>query len=83
MIDLIKHAAEQFEVVVLDTPALLAVKHGLTLASLVDGVLLVVQRAHARQSALSTACELLINSNAKSIGVVVNRAEMDSAEIPV
>jgi capsular exopolysaccharide synthesis family protein len=82
MVTLIKQAAEQFDTVILDTPALLAVKHGVTLASVVDSVLLVVARARARQSVVATACELLVNAKARSIGVVVNHAEMDNTENP-
>jgi non-specific protein-tyrosine kinase len=77
MTALIKQAAEQFDIVVLDTPALLAVKHAAALASTVDSVLLVVERSRARQSAVRAACELLVNAKARSIGVVVNNTELD------
>jgi non-specific protein-tyrosine kinase len=80
MIAVIEQAAKQFDVVILDTPALLAVKHGVTLASAVDSVLLVVARARTRHSAVATACELLVSARARSIGIVVNHADMNSAE---
>ncbi len=64
-----------FEVILLDAPSLLAVTDAAVLASAVDGVVLVVRRAHARQGAVEAACELLENIKARAIGVVVNRAD--------
>lgn len=77
MTALIKQATAQFNMVVLDTPALLAVKHAAALASTVDSVLLVVERSRTRQSSVRAACELLVNAKARSIGVVVNNTELD------
>jgi capsular exopolysaccharide synthesis family protein len=66
-----------FDVVLFDAPSLLAVTDAAVLAPAVDGVVLVVSRAQARQGAVQAACELLETVKARSIGVVVNRAAQD------
>ena len=79
MTALIEQLAQQFDVVLLDTPALLAVTDAAVLAPIVDGVVLVVGRAQARREAVQAACQHLADVRANSIGVVVNRAEQDGS----
>jgi non-specific protein-tyrosine kinase len=76
---LIEQLAQQFDVVLLDTPALLAVTDALVLAPAADGVVLVVGCAQARREAVRAACRHLADVKARSIGVVVNRAEKGSS----
>jgi Mrp family chromosome partitioning ATPase len=66
---------QQFDRVFLDTPSLLAVADTAVLAPLVDGVVLVVGRAQARGEAVQAARNQLADVGARSIGVVVNRAD--------
>jgi polysaccharide biosynthesis transport protein len=63
------------DVVLLDSPSLLAVADAQALAPLVDRVVLVVGRGQASAEAVRTAREQLIGARARSICVVVNRAE--------
>jgi len=79
MAALIEQLAQQFDVVLLDTPALLAVTDAAVLAPIVDGVVLVVGRAQARREAVQAACQHLADVRANSIGLVVNRAEQDGS----
>lgn len=72
---LIKQLYQQFDIVLLDTPALLSVTDAAVLAPIVDNVVLVVARAYTRRGALKNVREQLMSVNAKSIEVVVNRAE--------
>jgi polysaccharide biosynthesis transport protein len=72
---LIKRLADQCDMVLLDTPALLAVADAGVLAQLADGVVLVVGRALVREEALRTTREQLANLKARLVGVVVNHAE--------
>jgi len=75
MVNLIEQLSRQYDQILLDTPALLAVTDALVLAKLVDGVILVVGRTQTRQEAVQAACRQLGNVKAPICGVVVNRAE--------
>jgi polysaccharide biosynthesis transport protein len=72
---LLIRVAPNYDLVLLDSTSLLAVTDALILAPAVDGVIMVVARAHVRESAARAACELLGQAKARSIGVIVNRAE--------
>lgn len=76
---LMKQLEQQFDMILLDSPALLAVTDAAVLAPAVDGVVLVVRRAQSRQEAVRSAHQQLINVKARSVGVVVNRAEQDGS----
>jgi non-specific protein-tyrosine kinase len=77
MTALVEQLAQQFDIVLLDTPALLAVTDAAVRAPTVDGVMLVVGRAQARREAVRAACQHLADVKARWVGVVVNRAEQD------
>jgi succinoglycan biosynthesis transport protein ExoP len=79
MTALIEQLAQQFDMVLLDTPSLLAVTDAAVLAPTVDGVVLVVGRAQAQREAVRAAHQQLVYVKARSIGVVVNRAEQDGS----
>jgi capsular exopolysaccharide synthesis family protein len=79
MVAVLAELAGSFDVIVLDAPSLLAVADALVLARAVDGVVLVVGRAQARAETVRAAREELISARARSIGVVVNRAELDAS----
>lgn len=66
---------EEFDVILLDTPALLSLADAAVLVPLVDHVLIVVARERATRSSLQAVYQQLVNVRAKSIGVVINRAE--------
>lgn len=67
--------AETFEVVVLDSPALLGVADGGVLAPLVDSVAIVVRRGRTRREPVREALRQLKLTNAPLAGVVVNYAD--------
>jgi succinoglycan biosynthesis transport protein ExoP len=79
MTALIEQLAQQFDIVLLDTPALLAVTDAAVRAPTVDGVMLVVGRAQARREAVQAACQHLSDVKARWVGVVVNRAEQNGS----
>jgi len=64
---------EDADVVVLDSPPLLAVADASILGSLVGGAILVVQSAKTRNESARHAKETLDKSGVKLLGVVVNR----------
>jgi capsular exopolysaccharide synthesis family protein len=74
---LIQQLAERYDMVLLDTPAILAVTDAAVLARDVDGVVLVVERAQARQETVQAARQQLADVRAHMIGLVVNRAGED------
>ena len=77
MSSIIRELGEWFDIILLDTPSLLAVTDAALLSPLVDGVVLVVGCGQTRERALKTAEERLNDIHAKLIGVVINRAEQD------
>jgi len=79
MTALVEHLGQQFDMILLDSPALLAVTDAAVLARTVDGVVLVVRRAQTRQEAVQSAHQQLINVKARPVGVVVNQAEQDGS----
>jgi capsular exopolysaccharide synthesis family protein len=78
MNDLLLQLTERFDMVLIDAPALLAVADAAVLASLVDGVLLVVGRARASSDAVHEAQKRLDGLQANPLGVVVNYADHHS-----
>jgi capsular exopolysaccharide synthesis family protein len=74
---LLRDLVSRYDQVLLDTPSFLAVTDAATVASKVDGVVLVVGRAQARQGSVRTASQQLADVHANCIGVVVNRSETD------
>jgi capsular exopolysaccharide synthesis family protein len=63
---------EQAEVTLFDSAPIMAVSDGLRLASLVDGVVLVVRSGVTRRRSLNRTKARLDKANAKVLGVVVN-----------
>jgi capsular exopolysaccharide synthesis family protein len=72
--DLLEALRERFDVVLIDTPAIAAVVDAAILAPKTDGVLLIVERARAKEEAVRIACQQLGDVGARLIGVVVNKA---------
>lgn len=77
MSTLLEELRHQFDMVLLDTPALLPVVDAAIIASQVDGVLLVVGKNQIRKEDLQAVRRQLRHSQAKLIGAVVNRTKWD------
>ncbi|KAA3663971.1 MAG: hypothetical protein DWQ04_08070 [Chloroflexi bacterium] len=75
MQELLENLKKEFDIILLDTPALLSVTDAAVLVPLMDEVLLVVTRSRSHRDAVSAVRRQLKNVNAKSVNVVVNRAE--------
>ncbi len=73
MAELVEQLLETADVVLFDSPPILAVTDAAVLARLMDGVLLVVESAKTRQDAARRAAQELAKVNARVLGVVVNR----------
>ncbi|HYN87319.1 MAG TPA: hypothetical protein VER55_02255, partial [Ardenticatenaceae bacterium] len=70
----LEQLAEQFDIVLLDTPSLVAVADAAVLAPMVDGVILIISRGHVRYEALRAVRRQLAAVHARVLGAIVNRA---------
>ncbi|MFD2616171.1 MULTISPECIES: CpsD/CapB family tyrosine-protein kinase [Terrilactibacillus] len=68
-----KYALTLFDVVIFDTPPVLAVTDAQVMANQCDGTVLVVQSGTTEKEAAVSAKELLVKAQAKLLGVVLNR----------
>jgi capsular exopolysaccharide synthesis family protein len=73
MVELLEFTATQFDVVLLDAPAVLDVADTRMLAPLVDGVLVVVREGTVTREALRQVRQSLQQVHAKILGLVLNR----------
>jgi capsular exopolysaccharide synthesis family protein len=72
MKSLIESLKQEYDYVLLDTPALLPVGDALLLSTMVDAITLVVRQAYCKESTLREACKMLMDVNSKNIGVIIN-----------
>jgi len=72
MAKLLDELAQKFDLVIIDTPPLLAVADATILASKSDGVLLVLRSGHTPSQAVRDAIERLHQVGANLMGVVLN-----------
>ncbi|HHU19114.1 MAG TPA: CpsD/CapB family tyrosine-protein kinase [Bacilli bacterium] len=72
---LIEQAKQQYDLVIFDTPPVLAVTDAQILANFVDGSLLVIRSKQTDQEAAIKARELLEPAKAKLLGCVLNDLE--------
>ena len=71
---LAQRVRDAFDFVVWDIPPLLRYSDGLALASVVDGVLLVVEADHTKEETLELVREQLMRVEAKLLGAILNRS---------
>jgi capsular exopolysaccharide synthesis family protein len=69
---LIKKISPHFDIVLMDSPPVIAVTDSAVLASHLDGVILVVRSEKTDRDALMRSVTLLKNVNARILGVLVN-----------
>jgi non-specific protein-tyrosine kinase len=74
MSSLINDLRQNYDYVLLDSPALLSVSDAVVLAPAVDGVILVVGRSSSHREAVLSACKQLTEVKAHILGAVINRA---------
>lgn len=68
----------QYDMVIVDSPPILAVTDGQLLSKLVDGTILVTDVEQNNRDALTQAKELLHKADASITGVVLNNKKMDT-----
>lgn len=80
MKSLFEQAKEEYDVIILDTPPVLAVTDAQVLANLADGVVLVVSSGKTETDAAKKAKELLDSAKAKVLGVVLNNKKVQDSQ---
>jgi Mrp family chromosome partitioning ATPase len=75
MNSLIKWLSQEYDIVLLDSPAMLALSETTFLASIVDGVILVARRNYIKEEAVKETCRQLADIKVHIVGLVVNEAE--------
>jgi len=79
---LVHQLVQESDMVLLDTPSLLAVADAVVLAPVVDGVTVVVGLGQTRREAFEAALKQLADVKARPVGVIVNRAEQSAQYYP-
>jgi len=77
---LIQEFSEQFDMVLIDTPPIIAVTDSAIIAQEVDGVILVLASGEVNKDYAQKAKELLDKVGAKILGAVLNKADMKTSE---
>jgi polysaccharide biosynthesis transport protein len=75
MVKAIQELKKQFDYILLDTPALLAVADVAAIAQNVDGLIEVVRRMHAKRADVQKASKFLAGFPDKFVGLIVNQTE--------
>lgn len=77
---LIQEVSERFDVVLIDTPPIIAVTDAAIIAQEVDGVILVLAAGEVNKEYAIRAKEQLDKVGAKILGAVLNKADMKTSE---
>jgi capsular exopolysaccharide synthesis family protein len=77
MAELLKEMKKQFDMIIFDTPPILAVADAQILANQVDGTILVVTSGKTEKDAALKSKELLSNAQGKLLGVVLNNRKVE------
>jgi polysaccharide biosynthesis transport protein len=80
MVRLLKTLQDEFTHVVVDSPPITSFTDGVLIASLVDGVILVVHSGKSSRQVVRRARQLLQDVRAKVLGVVLNNVNLNSQD---
>jgi len=72
MAELVSFVRREYDLIIFDSPSVLAVTDPVVLARYVDGVILVVRAAHTRREHAAEALRQLARTNTNVLGVVLN-----------
>ncbi|MFP3125335.1 CpsD/CapB family tyrosine-protein kinase [Ectobacillus funiculus] len=79
MEELIEQAYESYDLIIIDTPPVLAVTDAQVLANKCDGIVLVVRSNHTEKEDALKAKGLLANAKGKLLGVVLNAKKQEDS----
>ena len=77
--DLIAELRENFDVILLDSPPVIAVTDAAVMSTIVDGVVLVIKAHQTHREAIRRAQTLLNNADAHILGCLLNSINIDRA----
>jgi capsular exopolysaccharide synthesis family protein len=80
MKDLILHWREDFDHVIIDSPPCLSVTDAVLLSPEADRIILVARSGKTTKAALRRACDVLLQVNARVMGIVLNALSRHSGE---
>jgi capsular exopolysaccharide synthesis family protein len=80
MLMLLEKAKDEYDVIILDSPPVLAVTDAQVLSNLTDGVVLVVSSGKTEIESAKKAKELLDSAKAKILGVVLNNKKVQDSQ---
>ena len=80
MVKLLKTLQNEFTHVVVDSPPISSFTDGVLIASLVDGVILVVHSGKSSRQVVKRARQLLTDVRARVLGVVLNNVNLNSQD---
>lgn len=80
MTALIEQLREMYDIVLIDTPPLLAVTDAQIIATKSDGVILVIDQGNVKRDIAMKAVKNLENVNARMLGVVLNNVKRKASE---
>jgi capsular exopolysaccharide synthesis family protein len=81
MRDFLNKWRNEYDHIIIDTPPALSVTDGVLLSVLADAVVLVVRSGQTPKDALRRARDLMLQVNARLMGVVVNGVNLESPEM--
>ncbi len=76
----LKDLRDEYDHIVIDTPPTLSVTDAVVLSTAADSVVLVIRSGQTTKQALRRARDLLVRVNAKIAGVLLNAADLKSAD---
>lgn len=76
--EILQSLRDSADVVIIDTPPVLAVTDAVVLAPRVDGVILVMRAGHTRREPAKQAKTVLEKAKANIVGIVLNDAELNA-----
>jgi Mrp family chromosome partitioning ATPase len=80
MRDLLAELREQYDHIVIDTPPSLSVTDAVVLSPRADAVVLVIRSGQTTKQALRRARDILMQVNAKVVGVLLNAVDLSSPD---
>jgi capsular exopolysaccharide synthesis family protein len=73
MLDLMERAKEQFDIVIIDTPPVLAANDAISLSAHTDGLIMVIESGKAGKKQFRDVLDLLRKMNVNIVGAVLNK----------
>lgn len=77
---ILKEAAQEYDLIILDSPPLIGFPEPLHMAATVDGVLVVTRAGHTSRKGVSSVISMLNRLHANIVGVVLNEVTPDMSD---